>query len=105
LHDILNARTLAGWGTAHAVPDLSGVHIELRERTAQRVAMHAKFIGSLALIAFIVREDLKDIAALELPNGIRIRDARTMHLNDKTVQFALQGVLLAGRRRCDTSSL
>jgi hypothetical protein len=67
--------------------------------------VHAKLIRSLALVAFIIREDLKDIAALELPNGIRVRDAGTMHLNDKTVQFALQDVLLAGRLRCDTSSL
>jgi hypothetical protein len=30
--------------------------------------MHAQFVGSLALIAFVVCEDFEDVAALELPN-------------------------------------
>src|SRR3982750_808178 len=38
----------------------------------------------------MVGQDFEDIAGLELPNGIGVRDAGTVHLNDKTVQFALQ---------------
>jgi hypothetical protein len=84
---------------------LSSVHVEFRKSTAQRVAVHAKLFSGFALVAFVVREDFKDVATLKLPNGIRVENTGTMHLNHKTVQFALQRLLLACRLLCDVSSL
>src|SRR5206468_2033220 len=53
--------------------------------------MHAKLCGSLALIAAMMREDLKDVALLELPNSFRIRNPSGVHLGNQGIQFALQG--------------
>jgi hypothetical protein len=47
--------------------------------------MHAKLFGCLALVAFVVREDFKDVAPLKLPNGVSIGDTGAMHLNNETV--------------------
>ena len=81
---------LAGGRTAHATADLCGVEVELGEGAAEGVAMHAKLFGGLALIAFVVREDLEDIAALELPDRLGVVDSGVMHLGDEAVEFALQ---------------
>lgn len=97
------ARTLADGGAlghegafahyraAHAVADLRGVHVELGEGAAQRVAMHPQLGGGLALVALVLREYLEDVAFLELPHGIRVGNTGTVHLGDQGVQFALQG--------------
>ena len=53
--------------------------------------MHAEFFGGLALVAFVLRQNFKDVALFELTNGLRVRDAGAVHLRDQTVQFALQG--------------
>lgn len=52
--------------------------------------MHAKFLGGLALISFVMGKYLKDVAPFELPKCVRVRDAGTMHLRDQAIQFALQ---------------
>jgi len=77
--------------SAHASADLGRVHVQLCESPAQSVAMHAEFCGGLALVAAMVREDLKDIALFELPNRVRVGDSGGVHLSDQGVQFALQG--------------
>jgi len=66
------ARTLAHRRTPHAIANLRRVHIQLGERAAQRIAMHAKLFGSLALIALVVGQNFKDVAPLELPNSLRV---------------------------------
>ena len=97
---VLSCRTLTGGWTTHAiansVTNLGSVHVELCEGAAQRVAVHAKFVGCLALITLVVREHFEDIALLEFANGIRVRNACTVHLRDKDDKFALQDCL-AGR--------
>jgi hypothetical protein len=67
--------------------------------------VHAKLLCGFALIALVVRENLKDITPFELPNGVSVGDTSTMHLNDKTVQFALQRFAPRWSSNCDTSSL
>ena len=74
----------------HAAADLCGVHIELGEGAAEGVAVHSKLDGGLALVALVLREHLEEVALLELPHGIRIRDSGTAHLHDQGVHFALQ---------------
>ena len=69
----------------------TGTSVELGEGAAQRVAMHPQLGGGLALVALVLRQHLKDVPFLELPHGIRIRDAGAVHLRDQGVQFALQG--------------
>jgi hypothetical protein len=53
--------------------------------------MHAKFFGGLTLISLMLRQHFEDVASFELANGLRVRDAGTMHLRDQTIYFALQG--------------
>lgn len=53
--------------------------------------MHAKFFSGLALVAFVLRQNFKDVALFELTNGLRVGDAGAVHLRDQAVQFALQG--------------
>ena len=53
--------------------------------------MHAEFFGRLALVSLVLRQNFKDVALLELTNGLRVGDAGAVHLRDETVQFALQG--------------
>jgi hypothetical protein len=100
--DIMDARALAAGRTAHTVANLvadliadlhanlGGVEVELGESAAEGVAMHAKFIGCLALIPLMVREHFEDVAPLELPHGVRVGDAGGVHLRNETVKFALQ---------------
>ncbi len=95
---MLNVGALAAGRTAHAIADavanlaadLGGVEVELGERAAEGVAVHAEFIGGLALIALVVREHFEDVALLELAHGIGVRNAGAVHLCDETVKFALQ---------------
>jgi len=89
--DTLNARAFAAGWPAHAVADLSGVHIEFGEGAAEGVAVHAKLFSGLALISLMVREHFENVALLELANGVRVRDASAVHLRNESVQFALQG--------------
>src|SRR6185312_2964228 len=95
----LNARTLAAGRTAHPIADGRGVQIEFSQRAAERVAVHAEFFGSFALIALVVREDLEDVALLELANSIRIGNSGAVHLRDEAVHFALQDSVLASGSR------
>ena len=88
--DVLEAWTLACWRTSHAVANLHGIHLKFGKRAAESIAVHAELICGLALVAFVVRENLKNVAPLELPNGVSVGDACTVHLNNETVQFALQ---------------
>ena len=87
----LDAWALATGRPAHAVANLRGIHVKLREGATQGVAVHAKLFGGLALVSLVVREHLENVALLELPNGVRVGDARAVHLSNESVQFALQG--------------
>jgi len=103
--DVLDARALAAGRAAHTVANLvadliadlhanlGGVEVELGEGAAEGVAVHAQFIGCLALIPLMVREHFEDVALLELAHGVRVGDAGVVHLRDKTVKFALQSSL------------
>ena len=75
--------------TPHAAADLGGVEIKFGEGAAKGVAVHSKFLGRLALVAFVVRQDFEKIAALEMPDSLTVGDAGAMHLRDETVEFAL----------------
>jgi hypothetical protein len=86
----LQTRAFTHDGAAHAVADLRGVHIELREGAAQRVAMHAKLGRRFALVALVVGQHFENVALLELLDSIRIGDASAVHLGDQGVKFALQ---------------
>jgi hypothetical protein len=98
LSGMLNVGALAGGWTAHAVADavanlaadLGGVEVQLGEGAAEGVAVHAEFVGGLALVALVVREHFKDVALLELAHCIGVGNAGAVHLCDETVKFALQ---------------
>jgi hypothetical protein len=89
--NVLNTWSLAAGGAAHAVTDLSGVHVEFGEGTAQGVTVHAKLFGSLALVSLMVRKHFEDVSLFELANGVRVRNSGAVHLRNESVQFALQG--------------
>jgi hypothetical protein len=103
--DALDSRALAYGRAPHAIADLGGIHLKLGQGSAQGIAVHAEFVSGLALIAFVVRKDFKNIASLKLPNGVGVGDTGAVHLNDKTVQFALQRLTPRWSSDCDTSSL
>jgi hypothetical protein len=103
--DALDPWALAYRRAPHTIANLGRVHLQLCQRPAQGVAMHAELLGSLALIAFVLRKNFKDVAPLELADRIRIGNSGTVHLNDKTVQFALQRLTPRWSSNCDTSPL
>lgn len=70
--------------------DLRGIHLQLSEGPAQGIAVHPELFSGFALIASVMGKYLKDIASLKLANRLRVRNSGTVHLNDETVQFALQ---------------
>src|SRR5580704_419226 len=82
--DALDAWSLADGRAAHAVANLRGVHIEFGEGAAQGVAVHAEFFGGLALVALVLSKHFKDVALLELTNGLRVGNAGTVHLCDES---------------------
>jgi hypothetical protein len=65
--------------------------MQLCQRAAQRIAVHAKFRRGLALVATMVCEDLKYVALFELPYSIGVRNPSRVHLGNQGIQFALQG--------------
>jgi hypothetical protein len=71
---------LAHHRPAHALADLRGVQVKLRQGAAQCVAMHAQLGRGFALVPFVVREYFEDVAPLELSDGIRVRHTGTVHL-------------------------
>ncbi len=85
--------SFACYRAAHAIANLRRVEIEFSEGPAERIAMHAEFFCSLALVAFMVSEHLEDVALLELLDGVRVGDSGAVHLDNDSVEFALQGHL------------
>jgi hypothetical protein len=81
---------LAHRRTTHAIANLRRIEVEFAKGPAQRVAVHSEFFCGLALVAPMLRQHLKDVPPLELPNRLSIRDSGTMHLYDQSIQFALQ---------------
>ncbi len=59
-------RPFARGRPAHAAADLRGVHVELGERAAERIAMHAQFLGCFALVPFVLRQNFKYVPPFEL---------------------------------------
>ena len=72
IHDALQAWTLAAGRTAHAVANLRGIQIELRERAAERVPVHTELFGGLALIALVVSQNFEDVTLFKLPDRVRV---------------------------------
>ena len=68
---------------AHAFANLRGIKAKLRERSAERVAMHAELFRCFALVATMTREDLEDVTLFELAHSLRVRDAGGEHLKDE----------------------
>jgi hypothetical protein len=81
---------LTSWRPTHSVTNLRGVQIELGERTAKGIPVHAKLFGGFALVSPVVRKHFENVALLELAHSLRIGNTGAMHLRDQTVQFALQ---------------
>ena len=77
--------------TTHPVADLRRIEIKLGQRPAQRIAVHAKLIGRLTLVALMVRQHFQYVAFLELPDGFVIGHSSGVHLRYKNIELAFQG--------------
>jgi hypothetical protein len=82
--------------TLEPVSDLGGIHMQLRDGPAEGVAMHAKLLGSLALVAAVGGKYLKNEALFELTDGFVVGDTTGVHLADQAVQLAFHGILFLG---------
>src|SRR5277367_352256 len=100
--NVMNSRSIrgairqpfAGRRPTYALANLCAAHIQLRQGPAQGVAVHPEFLGSLALVAPVMRQHLEDVALLELAYSLVVGDSGTMHLRNQNIQFALQKVIL-----------
>jgi hypothetical protein len=81
-------KTFAAWRTLEPSANLGEAKAELGHRAAQGVAMDAKFLGGLTLIASVSYQHFAQILPLELANSIVIADAAGMHLRDQAIQFS-----------------
>jgi hypothetical protein len=52
--------------------------------------VHGEFLRRFALIAAMARKNFKYVSLLELADGISIRDAGGMHLEDEIIEIAFQ---------------
>ena len=52
--------------------------------------LHAKLFGGLALVAFMVREHLQDVALFELPDRLVISHSGSVHLRNQNIELAFQ---------------
>jgi hypothetical protein len=52
--------------------------------------MHAEFLGGLALVSAMTRQDLKDVTLLEVANSVGVADAGSVHLENEGIKFAFQ---------------
>ena len=75
LQDGLGAGALGHGRAAEAGADLGGVEVKLGEGAGEGVAVHAEFLRCFALVALVLGEDLKDVTAFELLDGVRVGDA------------------------------
>ena len=78
--------------TADPLADLRGVKIQLRQRAAERVAVHPELFGRLALIAAMSNQNFQQKPLLEFTNRVGVADTRGVHLEDEIVEFALHSL-------------
>src|SRR5690348_15995923 len=81
-------RTFTAAGTLEAAANLRRIDLKLGDGAAERVAVHAKFLGRFALVAPVMRKHFDEVALLEFAHGFVVGDAAVMHLGHKAVQFA-----------------
>ena len=86
----IQSRALAAGRPLESVADLRGVHVEFGDGAAQRVSMHTELASRLALIATMMRKDLKDEAFLEFAYSLGVSDAAGVHMGDEIIQLSLQ---------------
>jgi hypothetical protein len=62
---------------------LTGVNLELVDRAAESVAVHAQLARGAALVALVFLEHGEDEAFLELTHTLCIKDVAFVHLQDE----------------------
>ncbi len=83
--DDLQGRADGARRTAQTALDLRGVHVELGERAAQGIAVHAEFFSGFTLIASMTGENFRDVTLLEFAHCIGVGDACCVHLEDEMI--------------------
>jgi len=81
-HDFLFQDDGAGAArrTLDPVAKLADVNFQLADGSAEGVAVHAKFAGGPALVAFVLLKNSQDKTFLELANPFRIKNVASVHL-------------------------
>src|SRR5580704_253415 len=87
----------AGWALA-AVTELANVDLQLRNRSAQCVAVHAEFARGTALVPLIFLQHRQNELLLEFAHGFRIKDVAAVHLHDECFELISHGISLSARR-------
>jgi hypothetical protein len=90
---LIQYKTLAACWTLEAFADEGRVYLEFRDGPAEGVAMDAKFLCRLALIAAMVREHFEDETLPEFADGFYVGNAAAVHTRNEIVQFTLHKFL------------
>src|SRR5579872_3116679 len=77
-------RPCAARRTAHAVTQSAQIDLELRERAAQRIAVHAQLASGLALIAIVLFKNGDDESLLEFAHRFGVENAAFLHLQNES---------------------
>ena len=80
-------RTGAARWTLDAVAELADVDLQLRNRSAERIAMHAQFPCRAALVSFVLVEHGQNEAFLEFTHALGIKNIASVHLQDECFQL------------------
>jgi hypothetical protein len=68
-------------------PCRADVNLQLSDRTAQGIPVHAKSLGSFALIPPLILEHCEDESLLKFPHRFRASHTGSIHLQDNTLQL------------------
>ena len=78
-----------------AIAELANVNLELADRAAQGVAVHAQFAGSAALVTLVLLEHGHDEPFLEFTHSFGIENIASVHLQDKCFQLIFHAASLS----------
>jgi hypothetical protein len=88
------------WPSSPSCSCRDDVNRQSSDRTAQRIPVYAKYLGSSALVPALILEHCEDERLLKLSHRFRASHTGFVHLQDDTLQLFLHGVLSSyGARR------
>jgi hypothetical protein len=90
---VVSSRPGAARRPLNAVAQLADIDLQLKDRTAQSIAVHAELARGSALIPLVLLEYGQDKPLLEFAYGLGIENVAFVHLHDEGFELISHGHL------------